>query len=114
MAIAERRLAAEFNRPGHDIVDHWTYTLCSDGDLQEGIASEAASLAGHLRLGKLVALYDDNHIQLDGPTAMAWSEDVARPVRGLRLARASASRTATTSRRSPRRSRRPARTTGRA
>jgi transketolase len=75
MAIAERRLAAEFNRPGHDIVDHWTYTLCSDGDLQEGIASEAASLAGHLRLGKLVALYDDNHIQLDGPTSMAWSED---------------------------------------
>ena len=76
MAIAERRLAAEFNRPGHDIVDHWTYTLCSDGDLQEGIASEAASLAGHLRLRKLLALYDDNHIQLDGPTSMAWSEDV--------------------------------------
>jgi transketolase len=76
MAIAEVRLAAEFNRPGHDIVDHWTYTLCSDGDLQEGIASEAASLAGHLRLRKLVALYDDNHVQLDGPTAMAWSEDV--------------------------------------
>jgi transketolase len=76
MAIAERRLAAEFNRPGHAIVDHWTYTLCSDGDLQEGIASEAASLAGHLRLGKLIALYDDNGIQLDGPTSMAWSEDV--------------------------------------
>src|SRR6266550_3084806 len=76
MAIAERRFGAEFNRPGHDIVDHWTYTLCSDGDLQEGIASEAASLAGHLRLRKLVALYDDNHIQLDGPTSMAWSEDV--------------------------------------
>jgi transketolase len=76
MAIAERRLAAEFNRPGHDVVDHWTYTLCSDGDLQEGIASEASSLAGHLRLRKLVALYDDNHIQLDGPTSMAWSEDV--------------------------------------
>ncbi|GAC1669093.1 MAG: transketolase [Candidatus Limnocylindrales bacterium] len=76
MAIAETRLAAEFNRDGHDIVDHWTYTLCSDGDLQEGIASEAASLAGHLRLRKLVALYDDNHIQLDGPTSMAWSEDV--------------------------------------
>jgi transketolase len=76
MAIAERRLAAEFNRPGHDIVDHWTYTLCSDGDFQEGIASEAASLAGHLRLRKLVALYDDNGIQLDGPTSMAWSEDV--------------------------------------
>ena len=76
MAIAERRLAAEFNRDGHSIVDHWTYTLCSDGDLQEGIASEASSLAGHLRLAKLVALYDDNHVQLDGPTAMAWSEDV--------------------------------------
>ncbi|MEO5941017.1 MAG: transketolase [Candidatus Limnocylindrales bacterium] len=76
MAIAEARLAAEFNRDGHDIVDHWTYTLCSDGDLQEGISSEAASLAGHLRLRKLVALYDDNHVQLDGPTSMAWSEDV--------------------------------------
>jgi transketolase len=76
MAIAERRLAAEFDRPGHDIVDHWTYTICSDGDVQEGIASEAASLAGHLRLGRLIALYDDNHIQLDGPTAMAFSEDV--------------------------------------
>jgi transketolase len=76
MAIAERRLAAEFNRPGHAVVDHWTYGICSDGDMQEGIASEAASLAGHLRLGKLVLLYDDNHIQLDGPTAMAFSEDV--------------------------------------
>jgi transketolase len=76
MAIAEVRLAAEFNRGDHTIVDHWTYTLCSDGDLQEGIASEAASLAGHLRLRKLIALYDDNHIQLDGPTSMAWSEDV--------------------------------------
>ena len=76
MAIAERRLAAEFNRPGHAIVDHWTYVIASDGDLQEGIASEAASLAGHLRLAKLVVLYDDNHIQLDGPTSMAWSEDV--------------------------------------
>jgi transketolase len=76
MAIAERRLAAEFNRDGQAIVDHWTYGICSDGDLQEGIASEAASLAGHLRLGKLVFLYDDNHIQLDGPTSMAWSEDV--------------------------------------
>ena len=76
MAIAERRLASEFNRAQHTIVDHWTYAICSDGDLQEGIASEAASLAGHLRLGKLVLLYDDNHVQLDGPTSMAWSEDV--------------------------------------
>ncbi|HSL75912.1 MAG TPA: transketolase [Candidatus Limnocylindrales bacterium] len=78
MAIAERRLAAEFNREGHEIVDHWTYVIASDGDLQEGIASEAASLAGHLRLRKLVVLYDDNHIQLDGPTSMAWSEDVPK------------------------------------
>ena len=78
MAIAERRLAAEFNRPDHAIVDHRTYVIASDGDLQEGIASEAASLAGHLRLGKLIVLYDDNHIQLDGPTAMAWSEDVPK------------------------------------
>ena len=78
MAIAERRLASEFNRDDHEIVDHWTYVIASDGDLQEGIASEAASLAGHLRLGKLVVLYDDNGIQLDGPTSMAWSEDVPK------------------------------------
>src|SRR6266516_4616036 len=78
MAIAERRLAAEFNRPGTTIVDHWTYVIASDGDFQEGIASEAASLAGHLQLGKLIVLYDDNHIQLDGPTDMAWSEDVTK------------------------------------
>jgi transketolase len=76
MAIAERRLARELNRPKHEIIDHRTYVLASDGDLQEGIASEAASLAGHLRLGRLIVLYDDNHIQLDGPTEMAWSEDV--------------------------------------
>jgi transketolase len=76
MAIAERRLAHEFNREGHDIVDHRTYVIASDGDLQEGISAEAASLAGHLRLGKLIVLYDDNGIQLDGPTTMAWSEDV--------------------------------------
>jgi transketolase len=76
MAIAERRLAFEVNRPGHDIIDHRTYVLCSDGDLQEGVAAEACSLAGHLGLGKLVALWDDNRIQLDGPTAWAFSEDV--------------------------------------
>jgi len=76
MAIAERRLGSEFNRPDHLVVDHRVYGIVSDGDLQEGIASEAASLAGHLRLGKLIYLYDDNQIQLDGPTAMAWSEDV--------------------------------------
>ncbi len=76
MAIGERRLAAELNRPGHDLIDHRTFVLASDGDLQEGIASEAASHAGHLRLAKLTVLWDDNHIQLDGPTDWAWSEDV--------------------------------------
>jgi transketolase len=76
MAIAERRLAAEFNRPGHDVIDHRTYVICSDGDLQEGITAEASSLAGHLKLGKLIALYDDNRIQLDGPTAWTFTEDV--------------------------------------
>ncbi|MFZ9976014.1 MAG: transketolase, partial [Candidatus Limnocylindrus sp.] len=78
MAIAERRLAAEFNRPGHTVVDHRVFGIVSDGDLQEGIASEAASLAGHLRLGKLIYLWDDNLIQLDGPTSTAWSEDVRK------------------------------------
>ncbi len=78
MAIAERRLAFEYNRPDHSIVDHRTYVIASDGDLQEGVAAEAASLAGHLRLAKLTVLWDDNHIQLDGPTSMAWSEDVLR------------------------------------
>jgi transketolase len=78
MAIAERRLGFEFNRDEHPIVDHWTYVIASDGDMQEGIASEASSLAGHLRLGKLLVLYDDNGIQLDGPTSMAWSEDVPK------------------------------------
>jgi transketolase len=78
MALAERMLAARYNRPGHEIVDHHTYTIASDGDLQEGVASEACSLAGHLKLGRLVAFYDDNHIQLDGDTAMAFSEDVPK------------------------------------
>jgi len=77
MAMAERSLAALFNRPGHEIVDHFTYALVSDGDLMEGISSEAASLAGHLGLGKLIYLYDDNHVSLDGPTSLAFTEDVA-------------------------------------
>ena len=76
MAIAERRLAHEFAHDGHAVIGHHTYVIASDGDLQEGIASEAASMAGHVGLGKLIVLYDDNGIQLDGPTAMAWSEDV--------------------------------------
>lgn len=77
MAIAEAHLAAEFNRPGHKIIDHFTYALVTDGDLMEGVASEAASLAGHLRLGKLIYLYDDNHISIDGPTDLAFTENRA-------------------------------------
>ncbi|RLC71132.1 MAG: transketolase [Chloroflexi bacterium] len=77
MAIAERFLAAHFNRPGHTIVDHFTYAIVSDGDLMEGISHEAASLAGHLRLGKLIYLYDDNGITIEGSTDLAFSEDVA-------------------------------------
>ncbi|MGH7532968.1 MAG: transketolase, partial [Gemmatimonadales bacterium] len=76
MAIAERFLAARFNRPEFDVVDHRTWAFVSDGDLMEGVASEAASLAGHLRLGKLCCVYDDNHITIDGTTALSFSEDV--------------------------------------
>jgi transketolase len=76
MAIAEAFLAAVFNRPGHEIVDHYTYAIVSDGDLMEGVAAEAASLAGHLGLGKLIYLYDQNHITLAGTAAVAFSEDV--------------------------------------
>jgi transketolase len=77
MAIAEAHLAAEFNQPGHEIVHHYTYGLVTDGDLMEGVASEAASLAGHLRLGKLIYLYDDNRITIDGSTDLAFTEDRA-------------------------------------
>lgn len=76
-ALAEAYLAAYFNRPDHEIVDHYTYALVSDGDLMEGVASEACSLAGTWGLGKLIFLYDDNHITLDGETAMTFTEDVA-------------------------------------
>lgn len=75
MAIAEKHLAAEFNRPGFDIVDHWVYAIVTDGDLMEGVASEAASLAGHLGLGKLIYLYDDNRISIEGSTDIAFTED---------------------------------------
>ena len=78
LALAEAMLAARFNRPGHELIDHRTFTVASDGDMQEGVASEACSLAGHLGLGKLVAFYDNNHIQLAGETSMAFSEDVAK------------------------------------
>ena len=78
MAIAERWLAATYNRFGFDMVDHHTYAIVSDGDLMEGIASEAASLAGHLKLGKLIYLYDDNRVTIDGYTDIAYTEDWAK------------------------------------
>lgn len=76
MAMAEAHLAAKYNKPGFDIVDHYTFALNGDGCLMEGVSQEAASLAGHLKLGKLVLLYDSNDISLDGPTSMAFTEDI--------------------------------------
>jgi transketolase len=76
MAIAERFLGARYNRPGHRVVDHRTWVFCSDGDMMEGVASEASSIAGFLGLGKLTVLYDDNHITIDGPTSITFGEDV--------------------------------------
>jgi transketolase len=78
LAIAEAWLAARYNRPGYKIVDHYTYAICGDGDLMEGISQEAASLAGHLHLGKLIYLYDQNHISLAGATEIDFTEDVAK------------------------------------
>ena len=78
LAMAEKHLAAVYNKPGLDIVDHHTYVLCGDGDLMEGISHEAASLAGTLGLGKLIVLYDDNLISLDGPTELSFTEDVLK------------------------------------
>jgi transketolase len=78
MAIAESWLAARFNRPGHNIINHYTYAIVSDGDLQEGVAAEAASLAGTLKLGKLIYLYDSNKIQIEGSTEIAFTEDVGK------------------------------------
>jgi len=77
MAMAEAWLAARFNRPSFDVMNHYTYVLCGDGDLMEGVSYEAASLAGHLELGKLICLYDQNHISLAGATALDFTEDVA-------------------------------------
>ena len=75
MALAERFLAEVFNRPGYPVVDHYVYAIATDGDLMEGISHEAASLAGHLGLGKLIYLYDDNHISIDGPTELTFTEN---------------------------------------
>jgi len=78
MAIGAQYLAAYFNRPGHNLFDYYIYAIVSDGDLMEGVASEAASLAGHLKLGRLIYLYDDNGISIDGSTSFAFTEDPAR------------------------------------
>ncbi len=75
MAMTEAHLAKVYNRPGHEIINHYVYAIVTDGDLMEGVASEAASLAGHLRLGKLIYLYDDNHISIEGSTDLAFTED---------------------------------------
>ncbi len=77
-ALAERMLAARFNTDGHEIVNHYTFVIASDGDIQEGVASEASSLGGHLGLGHLIVFYDDNKIQLAGPTSQSFSEDVGK------------------------------------
>jgi len=77
MAMAERHLAARFNREGYEIVDHFTYMMCGDGDMMEGISSEAASLAGHLGLARLICIYDDNKISIEGNTSITFTEDVA-------------------------------------
>src|ERR1041385_5198195 len=78
MAVAEAHLAATFNKPGHEIIDHYTWFICSDGDLMEGISHEAASFAGHQKLGKLIGFYDDNKITIDGSTDLAFSDDTAK------------------------------------
>ncbi len=78
MAIAEKHLAAIYNKPGYEVVNHYTYALCGDGDLMEGVSHEAASLAGTLGLGKLILLYDDNLISLDGPTELSYTEDALK------------------------------------
>ena len=87
LALAERMLAARFNGGGHDVVDHHTCVIASDGDIQEGIASEACSLAGHLGLGRLIVFYDDNKIQLAGTPTSRLLRGRRRALRGLRLAR---------------------------
>src|SRR3954447_7032 len=83
MAIAERFLASTFNRPGYDVIDHYIYGIVSDGDLMEGVAAEAASLAGHLKLGKLIYLYDQNEITLAGTIGLSFSEDIPARFRAV-------------------------------
>ena len=83
MALAEKFLSAKYNREGYPIIDHYTYVLCSDGDLMEGVSYEAGALAGHFRLNKLVVIWDNNHITIDGDTKLAWSEDVLKRFEAL-------------------------------
>ncbi len=78
IAVAERMRAVRFNRPDHEVFGHYTYTIVSDGDMQEGISSEASSIAGHLGLGRLIAIYDQNHISIEGDTALSFTEDVGK------------------------------------
>ncbi len=82
MAMAEAHLALKFNKPDFPVVDHYTYGFCSDGDLMEGASNEAASLAGHFGLGKLIFLYDDNHISIDGDTEITYTDDVKKRFEG--------------------------------
>ncbi len=84
MALAERHMAAVFNRPGFEIVDHYTYIMCGDGDLMEGVTSEAASFAGHMGLGRLICIYDDNGISIEGSTDITFTEDVAMRFRAYK------------------------------
>src|SRR5688572_4622049 len=77
-AIAQKFLAARYNKPGFELFNYTIYSICSDGDLNEGVSAEAASLAGHLKLGNIIYLYDDNHISIEGDTAIAFTEDVAK------------------------------------
>ncbi len=83
MALAEKFLSSHFNRKGYPVVDHYTYVLCSDGDLMEGISYEVAALAGHFKLNKLIVVWDNNHISIDGDTSLAWSEDVLKRFEAL-------------------------------
>ena len=76
MAMAEAHLAATYNKENFNIMDHYTYAICGDGDLMEGVSQEASSMAGHMKLGKLIVLYDSNDISLDGPTSKAFTENV--------------------------------------
>src|SRR5258708_37418143 len=75
MAVAEAHLASVFNKDGHNVIDHYTFFICSDGDLMEGISHEAASFAGHQKLGKLIGFYDDNKITIDGSTDLTFNDD---------------------------------------